>query len=278
MAQLYRVMHNEHLRDSERLGVTIDMILDYHRHMTRVQCSVVDEAVYTAELLGFTTVARVSEYLETHDKMHLLVTDRVVFETAQGVRIPAYMVTVAHVNIVAVTVDIHSKKNDQKRRGFKFYFSRAKPGETYCIVSIILRYVLRAHPVRGQSFFYIPDLKWTLRPSFLNKKLKDMARFYKIDEARVSSHSLRIGGATTLSAAGLSNDEVKRFADWHSDALLLYLRRSILLFERARQAMSSPAAMTVADTRRLYVPEPVHCISNDAGEALASKWKRLKGI
>ena len=85
-------------------------------------------------------------------------------------------------------------------------------------------------------------------------------------------------GATTLSAAGLSNDEVKRFADWHSDALLLYLRRSILWFEKARQAMSSPAAMTVADTRRLYVPEPVHGVSSDASEILVSKWKRFKGI
>ena len=283
MAQLYRVIHNAHPRDSERLSVTIDMIIGYYIHLTINECSIVDETVYTAQLFGFTTISRVSEYLETPDKEHLLITDRVMFENAQGERIPAFMIRAEHVTtIVAVTIDIRSKKNDQKRRGFKFHFALAAPGETYCIVTVLLRYVIRARPIRGRSFFYIPATEWTLRPPFFNKKIKDMARFYKMDEARFSSHSLRIGGATTLSAAGLSYEEVKRLGGWESDAILLYLRRSILLFDKARRAMSSPTAMTVNDTRRLYAHDILQnneCTQNATksdASVKESSWRRGK--
>ena len=100
-------------------------------------------------LMGFTMVARVSEYLETPgDATQLLLTERINFETEDGQTIPAcdaHKHPKALVN--AVTVNIKSKKNDPKGRGHRYHFTRAGPTEKYCIVQELWAYATRARPI-----------------------------------------------------------------------------------------------------------------------------------
>jgi hypothetical protein len=42
---------------------------------------------------------------------------------------------------------------------------------------------------------------------------------------------LRIGGATTLAAAGLNDHEIQGVGDWKSNSYLTYVRKNITLFE-----------------------------------------------
>ena len=65
-----------------------------------------------------------------------------------------------------------------------------------------------------------------------------MARMYDLDPRRISSHSLRIGGATAMAAAGMSEYEIKQMGGWKSDAFLNYARNTTQLFERARRALA----------------------------------------
>ena len=53
-----------------------------------------------------------------------------------------------------------------------------------------------------------------------------MAEMYCLDPRRVSSHSLRIGGATAMAAAGMSEYEIKQMGGWKSDVFLDYARNT----------------------------------------------------
>ena len=101
---------------------------------------------------------------------------------------------------------------------------------------------MQARPVRGKSLFYIPSLDWTLKPPYFAEELllRRLAIASGIDPARVSSHSLRIGGATkTLATAGMNDHEIQGVGDWKSNSYLTYVRKNITLFEKARKALAT---------------------------------------
>jgi hypothetical protein len=77
-----------------------------------------------------------------------------------------------------------------------------------------------------------------------------MAEMYGLDPSRVSSHSLRIGGATAMAAAGMSEYEIKQMGEWKSDVFLDYARNTTQLFERARRALAK-RSFNIQSTRRL---------------------------
>ena len=83
LAQYYRARTNQTTGDWERMQVTSDMIGSYYAQQganpTNSQRSV--DAVM---LIGFTAVARVSEYLQNSNAIHLLTSERIVFETDDG--------------------------------------------------------------------------------------------------------------------------------------------------------------------------------------------------
>jgi hypothetical protein len=234
------------------MPVTADMIRHYYAPHA-ANPTIAQQAIHTAMLIGFTAVARVSEYLRTPHATHLLTTDRIVFETDDRKLIPAYQVY-KHpgVRVAAATLHIKSKKNDQAGTGFRYYFTKALPGETYCIVQSLWDYAMRARPVRGKSLFYIPSLDWTLKPPYFTEELRRLAVANGIDPTRVSSHSLRIGDATTLAAAGLNDHEIQGVGDWKSNSYLTYVRKNITLFEKARTALASPTAMNATAVRCMY--------------------------
>ena len=142
-------------------------------------------------LIGFTALARVSEYLQTPNATLLLTTDRVVFETVDGKLIPSHQVF-KHpgVRVAAVTLHMKSKENDQTGTGFRYYFTKALSGETYCIAQSLWDYSMQARPVRGKSLLYIPCLDWTLKPSYFAEQLRRLAIASGFHPARVSSHPL----------------------------------------------------------------------------------------
>ena len=73
------------MKDTVGLPVSMDMIQDHHAAAQRREYTAIDLAVYTAQILAFTTLSRVSEYLYTGESgAHTLMTEYVQFEMQDG--------------------------------------------------------------------------------------------------------------------------------------------------------------------------------------------------
>ena len=253
LAHEYRRQANRTAQDAIRIPITMDMILSYHTYSAPFADPVKHMALGVAQLIGFTMVARVSEYLYTTRSNHWLTTERIIFETDNNVTVPAHLVYQnTQLTPRSVTIHVRSKKNDQTGRGYRYHFQRAGASEAYCIVSALWEYALGAQPLAAKSLFHIPRINWTLKACHLSAHLKKLGAHFGLDATRISTHSLRIGGASTLAAAGLSDSEIQRMGDWRSTAFLRYLRLNLQLFQKARVALSAGSFLTVDDVRRVY--------------------------
>ena len=72
-----------------------------------------------------------------------------------------------------------------------------------------------------------------------------MAIHFSLNPTRVSSHSLRIGGASALTAAGVSDYIILDMGRWKSFAFLAYVRCTTQMFEIARYALSRNDLITL---------------------------------
>ena len=260
MVNAYRMTLNQDVKDKERLCISIGMIQDYNAHLRQSlpKYGVVQMAVHAAQLLGYTTLSRVSEYLLVSDEAeHLLVSECVLFEMGSGCLVPSCEIRGRDLaRVTGCVIDILSAKNDPEHKGHRMFFSKADltdARQTYCITTALWTYAQSAHPTRGRSFFYIAHLNWTLKPPYFNACLKEMAIYFSLDPTRVSSHSLRIGGASALAAAGVPDYIILDMGRWKSLAFLTYVRRTTQMFEVARYALSRNDLITL-DTIRLMHP------------------------
>ena len=163
MINVFRAEMNGDERDPERLAITIDMILGYDKYtrdLLGAKYGLVQMAVYTAQVLGYTTLSRISEYLLVPGEAeHLLLSENIMFETKSGDLIPSNEIDHTQWSeIQGCIVDILSAKNDKKHKGNRLYFGLSDindPNQAYCITSTLWNYAKKARPVKGRSFFYI---------------------------------------------------------------------------------------------------------------------------
>jgi hypothetical protein len=92
MLNAYRMTLNRDVKDNERLYISIGMIQDSDAYLRQSlpTYGVVQMAVHAAQLLGYTTLSRVSEYLlVSAEAEHLLVSECVLFEMGSGWLVPS---------------------------------------------------------------------------------------------------------------------------------------------------------------------------------------------
>lgn len=266
MVNTYRAEMNKDEKDPQRLPISIDMIIGYDKHL---RCSkdygLAQLAVHTAQLLGYSTLSRVSEYLLTPGETeHLLLSECVLFEMHSGDLVPSCDILDHNFrDLKGCVIDILSAKNDTQHKGNRMHFVLADltdVNQLYCIATKLWDYARASRPVRGRSFFFIPAIQWTLKPPYFNTCLKQLAIAYRLDPERVSSHSLRIGGASALAAAGLPDYVIMDMGRWRSLAFLTYIRKSTEMFEAARNALARGDLLS-ADKTRLLNPRSLHSTS-----------------
>ena len=120
----------------------------------------------------------------------------------------------------AVQLRVQVSKTDPFRQGTTIVL-HPSGDQTLCPVNA-LKHFLAAHPGQGPLFTFANGSQ--LSKYHLTRLIKALAGRSGIAPDRYSSHSFRIGAATTAAAAGVPDWQIKALGRWLSDAYQAYIR------------------------------------------------------
>ena len=222
----------ENLLDARRtLPFTLDLIFQCSSFPYPRASSSFQLALVAAMCTGYTFLCRVGEYLHTGERSrHHLLSKNAWFLVRKSpesretiVRShSAYSATLSEVT--AFVINIRSAKNDQAGNGARYTLRRSSSSAAARIVDTLFRHASLSRPSFDEPFFSSSVEGWTLTSQVLNKYLKTLARSFGLEQSRISTHSLRIAGASVLYNAGVEDSIIMKMGRWRSLAFLEYLR------------------------------------------------------
>ena len=121
-----------------------------------------------------------------------------------------------------------SSKTDQFSEKPHRVVLNSSPGSPLCPVFWLGELYRAFHPSASDFVFcnLSPSRPTPITSSWFNLRLKDIAARVGLDHTRVSSHSLRHGGASFMSALGCDIIDIRARGSWASSAIFRYLHHS----------------------------------------------------
>jgi hypothetical protein len=161
--------------------------------------------------------------------------------------------------LTGVTIHVRSAKNDQEGHGNRYHFGvlQLSPVVSFCLASNMLRWATEARLQPGDPFLaYRGEGATAMRPWWLsynrlNNAIKATASLCGFNCDLFSTHSLRIGGATILAAAGLPNHYIQKMGRWKSLTFLTYIHVAMGVMDESIKAVVRPGLFTNAQLRVL---------------------------
>ncbi|XP_076099825.1 integrase/recombinase xerD homolog, partial [Mytilus galloprovincialis] len=124
------------------------------------------------------------------------------------------------INLSSIEIRLRSSKTDQCCTGTTIVID-VRPGDVCAVFA--LRNYLKVRPnVAGQLFCHFDGTPVT-RYQF-SGVLKKSLNVLGLSQGKYSSHSFRIGAATSAAMNGLSDSEIQAMGRWKSDAFRSYIR------------------------------------------------------
>ena len=120
----------------------------------------------------------------------------------------------------AVAINIRASKTDPFRKGITIYIA-ATQDTTLCPVLALQQYLACRVPSTGPLLRYANGTPLT--KTGLNRLVKALSHRVGIAPDRYSTHSFRIGAATTAAAAGLPDWKIRMLGRWLSDSYQVYI-------------------------------------------------------
>jgi hypothetical protein len=250
----WRASHE--VAETRRLPYTLDMLYVLKTRVC-VMTSPMDHALYVASLIGLVLLTRKCEIIPTAED-HYMREDDVSFRIRSKVPdAKAFLCrsSEAHLydvtDLIGVVPFIRSAKNDQNGNGHRYYFPVMQTNTNntaFCFASEMFKWAQRARLLPGDPFLTyrgtgrLPP-RWLDYKSLL-KALKSSALYCGFDPKRFGSHSLRIGGATILAAAGHPNHYIQKMGRWKSLTFLQYINLACKSMEIALGSISNPSIFT----------------------------------
>ena len=121
----------------------------------------------------------------------------------------------------AVAINIRASKTDPFRKGITIYIA-ATQDATLCPVLALQQYLAYRAPGTGPLLRYANGTPLT--KTGLNRLVKALSHRVGIAPDQYSTHSFRIGAATTAAAAGLPDWKIRMLGRWLSDSYQVYIR------------------------------------------------------
>jgi len=155
-----------------------------------------------------------------------------------------------HGNLSSLEFFCRASKTDVFRRSVTIVVAAAEPGTPMCPVAAVARYLDATDFPGSEPLFRIADGSFLTRGR-VDSMIKDLAGRSGFDttNARWTTHSMRAGGATSLSFLGVPAHVIQLLGRWKSECFLRYLSIS---HDGRRDLAHQMATMTAKDdvTRR----------------------------
>ena len=120
----------------------------------------------------------------------------------------------------SMAVRLKMSKTDQFGKGVWLHFQRT--GVALCPVEAMVDYIQLRGSKEGPLF--LTSHNQPLTRSYFLVNLRNALAQAGIDDSQYAGHSFRIGAATTVLRAGVSDAKIKMLGRWESSAYQLYLR------------------------------------------------------
>ena len=209
-----------------RMPVTMDMVM-------WIRSQVMDKSVdgfmtYMAVVLAFHFMFRASEYIFTNKGEHAVMSGDIDFILTNHRRASPWELTpdIASDEVERALLVIRSSKCDKGGRGRYLYISRRTPHESQLLDDLI-RWCRVSGVQKGDPLFCRYQLgakgrmgRLILTNKMVSEALKTMATAFGFEVCFFTTHSLRIGGATTMMALGVDTRVVGKTGGWANDETL----------------------------------------------------------
>lgn len=135
---------------------------------------------------------------------------------------------------------IKQSKTDQLHKGHLIYIFNI-PSPTHPFQTLLaflnLRKTQEADPLAP---LFTDDANRPVTRFWFQKHLKEVLRLSGFSPEPFSSHSFRIGAATTAAFNGLSQHQIQTLGRWSSEAFKSYIRLSKYHLKEAQRALTNP--------------------------------------
>jgi len=250
----WRSAHEE-IAQSATLPFTLDMMITLRLHTNFNSFESFGRLV--AAEMQFLQLMRVSELLPTTADHHVRGQD-IEFEMHNSVNGNIFFIHPVQAHeydikaMISVHITVRSAKNDEDGEGFKYFHKRQVIGGkiAMCLASDIYNYSCKAKPLNVDPFFsYSVDAnnRRYLNYKDYNEFIKSVAIACGFNSKNFSTHSLRIGGATLLAAAGHPNHYIQRMGRWKSDAYMKYIHFAISSMNKSQLSLLDSSIYTMSD-------------------------------
>jgi hypothetical protein len=198
-----------------RLPVTYDMILWIKQHY---YSDMDKRMIYLGISLAFHFAFRASEYIMNQRNEHAIRCEDVEFLLTTGERVPPYSVLSHHTTVTAALIVVRTSKKAQSI-GRYLYVTRNTVCESE-LVDELIRWSIESGIQNGDPFLsrHKDGKRRVLTSSSVTTAIKAMAEAHGLDSAYFATHSLRIGGITTMNSQGNDREATKRIAGFSSNS------------------------------------------------------------
>ena len=258
-------MATEDLHPGRKLPFTGDMVANaiiFHR----ARRSGGDRLIALAFRCGFCHLLRASEYLNPSGSRlsrHCILAKHVVFQyraeegemrLVSGAELRELRISYSRILVYKITVP--SAKNDVYRTG-RFHFGSAhRPADGVDICRELYDHAMSSVLLPDDPFFSMRNESGTreiLTYAVMRQAVKASALRQGLIPSKFSLHSLRIGGACALRAAGAPLSMILFMGRWKSPpACLSYQVVGVNEYDRAMDYLRTPGVLSIADVELLH--------------------------
>ena len=246
------------LNEKKRLPVTCDMIVHARTaHFPKCYKSNWQHWSFIVGLVvAFVCMMRASELLITAENHYLRGQDVTFGLLISGEEIRIFPEDAWRYSLTGLTnmaLTVHSAKNDWEGGGHRLFFERSETNSSafgFEVVSLCFEFAQEARPAKNDAFMMWKG-RQIVSKDFFAQQLKLIATKFGLDASRYSFHSIRIGGATTLAAAGKPDHYIQKMGRWKSLTFLTYIHWAVSGMADALRTLANPLLFTVEHLRRV---------------------------